>query len=65
MKYFYLTSTILVGKKLDVQDLRSRSSRYELETTGFLYHNSCNKKLVSNNQVNKQKLTSHHQSIKW
>ena len=65
MKYFYLTSTILVGKKLDIQVLRSRSSRCEFETTDFLYHDCCNKKLVSNNQVNKQNLTSHHQSIKW
>ena len=39
--------------------------RFEFESTGFPYQNCCNRNLISNHQVNKQKLTSHYQSVKW
>ena len=44
-------------------------SQCEFEFNGFSCQNFCNNNLVSNHQVNKQKLTSHHQSngnsIRW
>ena len=40
-------------------------SPWEFESNGFPSQIAVTKKLESNHHANKQKLVSHHQSIKW